>query len=249
MAQHRSQAYSELCTGRVSWAARCGAYAYKILKSHVHRWRGLMPRVRIIDISVPVETGMFRFPRPDHVIVSITEEGTYDKVKCRTSRILMGSHSGTHVDAPMHVLRNGLPVDRIALDALVGRARVLRIRATPEQSIGREAVEARLIDEPRIILDTGWHGKWATDAYYANSPKVTEGFARLLVEKGVRCLVTDVPLSLEVHSIVLGSGCCQVENVVGLDQVKSDKVYLVALPLKIKGVDGAPARVIVVEGM
>jgi len=223
--------------------------AYKILKSHVSCWRELMPQVRIIDISVPVETGMFRFPRPDHVIVSITGEGTYDKVKCRTSRILMGSHSGTHVDAPMHVLKNGLPVDRIALDALVGRARVLRIRAAPRQSIDRGAVDAGLIDEPRIILDTGWHRNWATDAYYADSPRVTEGFARLLVEKGVRCLVTDVPLSLEVHGIVLGSGCCQVENVVGLDQIKSDKVHLVALPLKIKGIDGAPARVIVIEGM
>ncbi len=208
-----------------------------------------MPQARIIDISVPVTTGMFRFPRPDHVAVSITEEGTYEKVRCRTSRILMGSHSGTHVDAPMHVIRNGLPVDQVPLDALVGPARVLRIKAAPKQVIGREAVEAGLIDERRIILDTGWHRKWATDAYYAECPKVDEGFAELLVERGVRCLVTDVPLSLEVHNIVLGSGCCQVENVVGLDQVKSDKVYLVALPLRISGVDAAPARAIVIEGM
>ncbi len=205
--------------------------------------------MRFIDISVPVETGMFRFPRPDHVTVSVTEEGTYEEVDCRTSRIVMGSHSGTHIDAPMHMIKGGRSVDQIPLSDLVGPARILRIRAAPGERIGRERVDPELIDEPRVVLDSGWYKNWGTDAYYADFPRVGEDLAHLLVDRGVKCLVVDLPLTMDIHNIILGSGGCQVENVVGLDRISSDKVFLVALPLRVKGIDGAPARVIIIEGM
>lgn len=204
--------------------------------------------MKLIDISVPVTTGMFRFPRPDHVTVSVTEEGTYEEVDCRTSRIVMGSHSGTHIDAPMHMIKEGQSIDEVPLENLVGKARVLRIRKGPGEEIGPDSVDPALLDEPRIILDTGWHEHWGKDDYYQDYPRVTEGFANLLVEKGVKVVVVDLPLTLEIHNIILGSGGCQVENVVGLDQITADKVELVALPLRIQGIDAAPARVIVIEG-
>jgi arylformamidase len=78
---------------------------------------------------------------------------------------------------------------------------------------------------------------------------VTAGFADLLVGQGVKCIVVDLPLTLDVHNAFLGLGACQVENVIGLDRIRDDKVMLIALPLKIVGIDAAPARVVVIEGM
>jgi arylformamidase len=203
--------------------------------------------MRIVDISVPVTSGMFRFPRPDHVTVSITEEGTYDEVDCRTSRIVMGSHSGTHIDAPMHMYSDGASIDRVPLSDLVGPARVIRVKAGPGSSLDVDSIDPELLDEPRVILDSGWYTRWATEDYYRDFPVLTPGLAKHMVGKGIRCVVVDLPLSLEVHNIILGAGGCQVENVVGLDQIKGDRVTLVALPLKIAGIDAAPARVIVLE--
>ena len=91
--------------------------------------------MRIVDISIPLETGMFKFPRPDHVTVSISAEGTYEEVACRTSRLVLGSHSGTHVDAPMHMIEGADPIDQVPLDYVFGPAQVLRIPAGPKEVI------------------------------------------------------------------------------------------------------------------
>jgi len=219
----------------------------KALRADSGAQRRLGDVMRIIDISVPVTTGMFRFPRDDHVKVSVTEEGTYEKVNCRTSRIIMGSHSGTHIDAPMHMIPGGTPIEQVPLQDLVGRARVLRIRKAPREEIGADCVDPGVIDEPRVILDTGWYRHWGKEDYYEEFPKVTEGFAELLVKRKVKVVVVDLPLSSEVHDIILGSGGCQVENVIGLDQITADKVELIALPIRIIGIDAAPARVVVIE--
>lgn len=205
--------------------------------------------MRFIDLTVPVESGMFRFPRPDHVTVSITEEGKYEDVDCRTSRILMGSHSGTHIDAPMHMIEGAETIDNVPLDYLVGPARVLRMDVGRGETIDENSVDPDLIDEKRIIMDTGWHANWGTGQFYSEFPVVTTGFADLLTGRGVRCIVVDLPLTLDVHNAFLGSGACQVENVIGLDRIRDDKVMLIALPLKIVGIDAAPARVVVIEGM
>ena len=205
--------------------------------------------MRFIDLTVPVTSNMFRFPRPDHVAVSITEEGRYEDVDCRTSRILMGSHSGTHIDAPMHMLQGAETIDEVPLENLVGPARVLRLQVGRGGLIDENVLDPDLIDEKRIILDTGWYANWGTDHYYSDFPVVTTGFAELLVERGVKCIVVDLPMTLEVHHAFLGSGVCQVENVIGLDQIRDDRVMLIALPLRIEGIDAAPARVVVIEGM
>ncbi len=203
--------------------------------------------LKIIDISVPVTTDMFRFPRPDHVRVKVSQEGNYEEVDCRTSRIVMGSHSGTHIDAPLHMIEGGTPIDRISLQNLIGPARVLRVDVEPNEEIDRGDVAPGMIDQERIILDTGWYEHWGQDDYYDDFPRVTTGFAKLLVEKGVRALVVDLPLTLNVHNVILGAGGCQIENVIGLDRITEDEVTLIALPLRIEGIDAAPARVVVME--
>ena len=205
--------------------------------------------MRLIDISVPVTSEMFRFPRPDHVVVSISEEGRYEDVDCRTSKIVMGSHSGTHIDAPMHMIRGSMAIDQVPLENLIGPARVLRLDVGSGDVIDENAIDPGLLDERRIILDTGWYENWGTDRYYSDFPLVTAGFAELLVDSGVVCIVVDLPLTLEVHNIFLGAGACQVENVVNLDEIREDRVMLVAMPLKIVGIDAAPARVAVIEGV
>jgi len=204
--------------------------------------------MRIVDISIPLETGMFKFPRPDHVTVSISAEGTYEEVACRTSRLVLGSHSGTHVDAPMHMIEGADPIDQVPLDYVFGPAQVLRIPAGPKEVIDVDRLQDTELTEKRVILNTGWHKQWGSDRFYREYPVATDEFARALVDGGVRCIVVDLPVSVSFHKIVLGAGGCLVENVANLDDISSDKVLLVALPIKAIGIDAAPARVVVVEG-
>jgi arylformamidase len=135
----------------------------------------------------------------------------------------------------------------VPLEDLVGTARVLRIRCRPGETIEADSIDLDLLDEHRVILDSGWHSEWGSERYYRDFPVVSPELARSLVERSVRCLVVDLPLTLEVHEIMLGAGACQVENVINLNRIRADKVELIALPLRIVGIDAAPARVIVME--
>ena len=203
--------------------------------------------MRIVHISVPLETGMFKFPRPDHVTVSVTEEGTYEKVACRTSRLVLGSHSGTHVDAPMHMIKGAEPIDQVKLEYLFGPAQVLRIPAAPREIIDKDRLKDIDVREPRVILNTGWHKQWGQSRFYEDYPRATDEFAHALVDDGVRCIIVDLPVSASFHKIVFRVGGCLIENVANLDEIKSERILLVAFPIKAVGIDAAPARVVVVE--
>jgi arylformamidase len=162
------------------------------------------------------------------------------------TRLGLGSHTGTHVDAPLHFLPGGDGVDRLPLDALIGPALVLDLTHVEAD------VRAADLDFPagaeRLLLKTPNSRLWERDEFAPEHVALEPDAARLLVERGVRLVGVDY-LSVgspETHRILLAAGVVPLEGL-DLREVEAGAYRLVALPLRLEGVDGAPARVVLIQ--
>lgn len=221
-----------------------------------------MPR-RIIDLSHPIEEGMTTFPSPNHPRVEVTILGRHGMDGRATRRLVLGTHTGTHVDAPLHFAANGTTVDRLSLDILVGPAAVASFAPARElQQIDVPDMERALgktLSLPRVLLRYDWSGKWGDRSFYSSSPFLSHEACKWLLDRGVRLIGMDTPSpdnpahSWESgndspnHHLLLANDVILLEYLCNLDQIRGETVFLVALPLKVLGGDGAPARVIAIE--
>jgi len=200
-----------------------------------------------IDISVPVRNGMVHWPGDPafHIERALDQ----DKGDVATvSKITLGVHTGTHMDAPVHFIRNGRTIDQIPLDATVGRARVILIR--DEKSIKREELlEHGISAGERILFKTANSGHaWDSDQFDEDFIFIAQDAARHLAERGVRSVGVDY-LSVggfhedgpETHQALLAAGIWIIEGL-NLKHVEPGEYELVCLPLKLVGSDGSPAR-------
>jgi arylformamidase len=165
------------------------------------------------------------------------------------TRITMGTHLGTHVDPPAHYLETGATVDQLPLETLVGPGVVADLRGCSQ--IDRRALEqASIADYNRVLMKTNNGPLLLESPFQQDYDHLTEDGARYLVESKVRLVGIDY-LSIEnhanpgspVHHILLEAGVLVVEGVHLLD-IPPGEYEVFCLPLKIKGADGAPARII-----
>ena len=168
------------------------------------------------------------------------------------SAYTLGAHSGTHIDAPMHFVRDGAPVDRIALERLIGPARVIDI-ADGVQAI--DAAELQRHDwrgAPRILFRTrsSIHGWMTQPTFHRDFAYIAPDAAQLLADANVQLVGIDY-LSAEqfgapaprTHQILLGKGIPIVEGL-SLAVVPAGDYDLIVLPMKVGGHEGAPARAV-----
>jgi arylformamidase len=169
------------------------------------------------------------------------------------SELRLGSHTGTHVDAPNHFEDGRETVDLLPLDVLVGQARVIDLTEV-ESSISRDHLEGADIEGvTRLLIRTTNSGLWSLPDFNEDYVSLSTGAATYLVELGVRLIGVDY-LSVEryksvnfaVHHTLLGAGVVVLEGVY-LGAISAGEYELVCLPLKIRGGDGAPARAILIE--
>ena len=168
------------------------------------------------------------------------------------SVLSLGAHSGTHIDAPMHFVAGGAPIDQVPLAPLIGPARVIDI------ADGVQAIDARELNRhqwkgaPRVLFRTrssrrGW---MSSPAFHHDFAYITPDAAQLLADAGVRLIGIDY-LSAEqfgapaplTHRILLGKGISIVEGL-ALEAVSAGDYELIVLPIKIAGHEGAPARAV-----
>jgi arylformamidase len=165
------------------------------------------------------------------------------------SRLDLGVHTGTHVDAPLHFLPDGAGAETLPLDVLVGPAQVVDATSLTGPI---DATSLESLDLPsgleRLLLKTPNSELWARDDFTRDFIRLTGDGARFLVERGVHLVGIDY-LSVgdqEAHRELLGAGVVAVE---GLDfrRVDPGAYTLVCLPLLVVGSDGAPARAILLR--
>ena len=203
-----------------------------------------------IDVSVPLRTNMVRWPgdppvRIERVLDFELGHGV------AVSRLDMGTHTGTHIDAPAHFVPNGASLDAMPFAATVGRARVVAIRdsrmITPE-----ELAKHHVRRGERVLFRTSNSSRcWHTDDFVEDFVHVTPAAARFLVERGVRTVGVDY-LSAggwgsggeETHRVLLEAGIWIIEGL-NLARVRPGSYDLICLPLRVHGGEGAPARALV----
>jgi arylformamidase len=167
---------------------------------------------------------------------------------CRVSRLSLGVHTGTHVDAPNHFDVPGGGVDALPLGALLGAARVVAVQGKTIDRADVESLDLQAGD--RVLFKTSNSARcWTTDEFVADYVYVTEDAARHLASRRVGLVGVDY-LSLggpvdgvRAHRVLFEAGVCILEGL-DLRGVAAGDFDLVALPLLIPGSDGAPARVL-----
>jgi arylformamidase len=168
------------------------------------------------------------------------------------SVLSLGAHSGTHIDAPMHFIRDGMSIDRIALDRLIGPARVIDIDEAVQAIDAAELNRHAWKGAERVLFRTrssvrGW---MRSPAFRRDFAYIAPDAARLLVAAGVRLVGIDYLSSEQfgapepvTHRTLLGAGIPIVEGM-ELGGVSAGDYDLIVLPMKIGGHEGAPARAV-----
>jgi arylformamidase len=206
---------------------------------------------RIIDVSVANRPGMYVYPGDPPLEaepVSRLDAGDpYALV-----RLGLGNHTGTHVDAPAHVLPGGARLGAVPLERLVGEALVADLRG--RASIDEAAVAALPLGVADILLCRTDSWSWEASGAPSVPAHLTEGAADRLVARGVRAVGIDAPSvdrvgdrRLPVHRRLLGAGVIVVEGL-DLRRAEPGRYTLVCLPLSFPDLDGTPARAVLLAG-
>ena len=164
----------------------------------------------------------------------------------------LGAHSGTHIDAPMHFISRGQPIDLVAIDALIGPARVISIADSVQVIDAAELNRHEWKGAERVIFHTRSSTRgWMNSAtFHRDFTYLAPDAAQLLADAGVKLVGIDY-LSIEqfgapeprTHQILLGKGIPIVEGM-ALETVSAGDYELIVLPMKVAGHEGAPARAI-----
>jgi len=206
-------------------------------------------RSQWIDISIPLRDAMMHWPGDPPISIKRVKDMEHGDT-ANLSEISMGAHTGTHVDAPIHFILQGQGVDKMPLDTMVGRARVVEIKDT-ESIKPEELLQHRIRRGERILFKTrNSSNVWQTDAFVEDFVFISDHAARFLAERGVRVVGVDY-LSVGgfkdggsyVHKTLLSGGVWIIEGL-DLSKVSPGKYDLICLPLKLDHGDGAPARAI-----
>jgi arylformamidase len=207
----------------------------------------------IYDITLPISESLVVWPGDP--AVSITHARHLDRGDNATvSRLDLGAHTGTHVDAPAHFIQGGSGIDALSLDVLVGPALVVEAREAEALTADVLAELAIPLGAERVLFRTRNSEFWAQDEgeFHEDFVAIPEDGARWLIERAVRLVGVDylsvAPFraSRPTHRMLLGAGVVLVEGL-DLSKVRPGTYKLVCLPLKIVGGDGSPARAILIE--
>lgn len=209
------------------------------------------------DLSHPIEDRMPVYPGDPEVHIARALHLEVDGVE--VAGISMGSHTGTHIDAPSHSIAGGRTMADVGLDELVGDAVIIRVPGLEERQVyGWEELtrDGDLPDPlpPIVVIDTGW-AQWFHDERRERHPALSPESARELVTRGMRILAVDThspdltdaaDSAFPVHKIVLGADRLIVENIRGLHDLP-ERVRIGFFPLRLSG-DGAPVRAVAFLG-
>ena len=200
-----------------------------------------------IDVSVPLRDGMPAWPGNPPVRIGRHEEMSKGN-DANVTAISLGAHTGTHMDAPVHFLADGIGIEAMDLSATMGAARVIEI-GDPAAIRRHELHAAKIARGERILFKTRNSSyAWTSEIFVEDFVGITLGAAKYLAEIGIRTVGVDY-LSVAsfggdapgVHRALLSAGVWIIEGL-DLSLVTEGSHELICLPLRILGSDGAPAR-------
>jgi kynurenine formamidase len=207
------------------------------------------------ELSHPIATGMQVYPGDPSVLIEPALVLARDGVD--VAALHLGSHTGTHMDAPSHCIAGGRTTGQIGLRELVADALVVHLgRLAPRATYGiteiGAALDGGLPDRlpPIVVLDTGWAARFGSGAAL-DHPALSADAAAELVRRGMHVLAVDTlspdptgvaGSGLPVHQVVLGADALIVENICGVEALDThERIAFFPLPID---ADGAPVRAV-----
>ena len=210
-----------------------------------------------IDLTLLISQNLPSFPgspKPQFIPWSKLNQDGYN-----LELLFLSSHSGTHLDAPYHFIKNGSKVHQISLKRLVSDAVLINIKKQAHQEITKnelikyEKKFGRISNNSTIVFSTGWNKNLLKKNYFKDNPGLSISAAKYLISKKVSLIGIDSPSidlgknpKFDVHHMLLKNNILILENLCNLEKIKKSFFKLVVLPLKLKNATGSPARAIAI---
>ena len=208
----------------------------------------------VLDLTHTIAEGMPVYPGTEPP--SLRQANTVAKDGFAEKLLSMYSHTGTHIDAPAHMLEGAQTLDQLGAGHFVGKACVLD--AVGRAVIGLPELQSRaaLIEGCDFVLfHTGWSRLWGQEAYFSDFPVLSREAAGWLAGKGLKGVGFDAisvdpvgSTDFENHYIFFRAGMICIENLTGLEALAGTRILFSCLPLKLAEADGSPVRAVAILG-
>lgn len=210
---------------------------------------------KAVDLTHELRNGMTIYPGDP--LPSFESYATLEKNGVNLTKLTLGSHTGTHIDAPRHFIPNGRGIDQISVSKLIGEAYVADMSIKPigdgitAQDLN-DVIRGRVKRDDILVVYTGCSEHWDDDSILQNYTYLTGEAAEYLVSKDVRAVGIDF-LSVEkfrapnpvAHKTLLNKGIFIIESLSrSIRQFVGKRILMMCMPIKLENGDGAPSRVI-----
>ena len=209
--------------------------------------------MKVIDLTLTVSEKIPTFPgspKPHFI-----EWETIAKDGYNLELLFLSTHTGTHIDAPFHFVKNGKKIHEIAPERLVNEAVLIRIGKNSNRSISKTDIQnfeqknGKIENGSTVIFHTGWQKNLNKEFYFTENPGLSVSAAEYLVSKKINMVGIDSPSidlgtdsKFSVHHILAKNNILIVENLANLNKIKSNNFHLITSPLKLKNATGSPIR-------
>jgi arylformamidase len=211
----------------------------------------------VIDLTHVIKPDITVYPGTEPPIFE--RANTIERDGFLEYKITMYSHTGTHIDAPSHILLRGAHLDTYEAGYFIGKACVIDVSDRAGGEIPRDVLiknRQKLRDIDFVLFRTAWNQHWGTEQYFTDYPVLEVESAQWLTENfslrgiGIDAISLDRVNCTEfpVHNILLQAGMILIENLTNLDAVGEEIFRFICLPLKTLNADGAPVRAIALVG-
>lgn len=208
--------------------------------------------MKIIDLTQTISSAMPVYPGTEPPV--IIQANTIEKDGFAEKLISFFSHTGTHIDAPGHIIKGKTTLDQFNADKFVGKGLVVDISGYKTKIIERDSIEkfsSQIDDSDFVLFYTGWDKKWGSNDYFDDFPVLSENAAEWLCNckiKGIGfdCISVD-PVGTSdfiIHKILLNNNLVIIENLCNLSLLIEHQFVFSCLPLKIENSDGSPIRAV-----
>jgi kynurenine formamidase len=210
---------------------------------------------KIVDLSMPITSQTPVYPGDPNP--HIEPAATFAENSYHVSRLVLGSHTGTHVDAPFHFREDGLRIDEVPLTYFLGKGIVIDVTEKNDgEAVTLDDVNAYLprLEPGKIVLfHTGWSQYARTERYFRH-PYIAIDVIQAMLERGIRTFFIDAlnidppdGSSFPVHEAITAVNGVIGENFTNFDKIDFTDPYIIALPLYLQESDGSPVRAVAVE--
>jgi kynurenine formamidase len=215
-----------------------------------------MPKIKkIVDLShaLTADTPVY----PGDPVPSFTVATTIQNEGYNLFNVILGSQTGSHVDAPYHFSNQGATVDRMDLKCFLGNGLIIDVSSKNRKekiTLGEvQAYDQQIRSAEIVLFQTNWYKKAGTDEFYEH-PFLSKEAGEYLLSKGIKTVGIDA-INLDqtggtefpIHDMYSASGGIIAENLANLDAVDFESPFLIFLPLKLIGCDGSPVRAVAVD--